>query len=249
MSKTFEALQKAEKERSKSTKAKVFSDVDLPAKGKNIHKLKVSTWINEEYSRVKHHLHSLKIPDEIKTILFTSSKPEEGTSTVLFNFALNIANDGDPVIIIDSNLRTPVIHDFAALDKENGLSDLLTGNISLGQALKKTEIKNLEIITCGSLGANPSHLLSSDLIPKLIEKLRNRADWILFDSPPIHVYNDSCILAEKMDGVILVVQAEKTKWEVALSAKEKINKTNSRLLGAILNKKQMHIPNWLYNLI
>jgi Mrp family chromosome partitioning ATPase len=79
--------------------------------------------------------------------------------------------------------------------------------------------------------------------------LKSHADWVLFDSPPIHKYSDAAILANEVDGVIMVVQAEKTKWEVTQNARDIITKGNAQILGAVLNKKQFHIPALLYKLI
>lgn len=249
MSRTFDALLKAEKDKPSGVNAKIFSNPGIFSPKKDPHKFKVITWITEEYKRMKQHISSLSEVNEIKAILFTSSKSEEGTSTVLFNFAIDLVNDGEKVIIVDANLRTPAIHSFLSLEQENGFSELIYGQKSIDQALKKTEIKNLTVITSGSPVTNPSTGLASVKLPALIQELKIKADWILVDSPPIHDYNDSCILADKLDGVILIIQAEKTKWEVVQSAKERISRNDIKLLGAILNKKQMHIPNWLYKLI
>ena len=79
--------------------------------------------------------------------------------------------------------------------------------------------------------------------------MKLQADWVLFDSPPINVYNDASALAAKMDGVVMVVQAENTRWEVAQSAKKKIKNAKVSLLGVILNRRKMHIPDWAYKML
>ena len=104
----------------------------------------------------------------------------------------------------------------------------------------------MQIITHGKQSERTLTGFSTDTIKPIINELKSHADWVLFDSPPIHKYSDAAILANEVDGVIMVVQAEKTKWEVAQSARDKITKGKAKILGAILNKKQMHIPNLIY---
>lgn len=249
MSKTFEALQKAERDQTKSIPANVFSSGGASSKNRSSDKQKVITWVTEEYRRLRQYIVSSYGSDKIKSVLFTSAKAKEGTSTVVLNFALDIARNGEKVILVDANLRTPAIHSFLGLNRENGFTDLLYGKSKLENVIKRTDVENLEVITSGAPLDNPVIGLSSKLLPSIIVEMKARASWILFDSSPIHDYNDSRNLAEKLDGVIMVVQAEKTKWEVAQTAKEKISGKNIVLLGAILNKKQMYIPNWLYKII
>ncbi len=246
MSKTFEALKKSEKEARKNKGAVIGSKLMTFSNIKKASKAKVLSWIAEEYKRMGSHLRTDDNKNDIKTLLFTSSHSGEGTSTVLINFAIEMAKGGEKVLIVDANLRAPIIHENFNLEINNGLTELLYKKRNVGDVIKKTHLENLNVITSGAPISNPFTSFTSDSLRPLIDKIRPYADWILFDSPPIHAYNDSTALAEKMDGLIFVIQAEKTKWEVAQSAKEKITKENTKILGVILNKKQMHIPDWIY---
>jgi len=108
--------------------------------------------------------------------------------------------------------------------------------------IKQTRIENLSVITSGV-----SHTtLESQSLGSFIEQVKPLYDWILFDCPPIHACNDPKIIASKMDGVIMVTQAESTRWEVAQSAKKMIENTKIKVQGVVLNRRKWHIPRWIY---
>lgn len=129
--------------------------------------------------------------------------------------------------------------------------------------IKKNRFDNLFVITSGSLPSvlpsnnrgpltvdcglyNPSILFESKSLDAHIEKMKKQADWVLFDSPPINSFNDSIALAHRVDGVVMVVEAEKTRWEVAQSAKQRVESGNGKILGIVLNKRRYYIPEFIY---
>ena len=144
--------------------------------------------------------------------------------------------------LTSTNLRKPCLHDLFKLDKKDGLTELLLDEKSLDDVIKQTRIENLSVITSGV-----SHTtLESQSLDSFIEKVKPFFDWILFDCPSVHACNDSRMLAEKMDGVVMVAQAESTRWEVAQRAKEIIENEKIKVLGVVLNRRKWHIPGWLY---
>lgn len=249
MAKTFEALMKAEndnqirKEVVKVLDAKPRPSTHMPVSFEG------NPQILEEYHRMKRTLRATDPEKKIKTILFLSSTTGEGTSTVLKDFAITLASGGEKVLLVDANLRNPSLHDSFNLEKIIGLTELLSGNLTLKDVIKKTEVKNLSVITSGVPPSNPFSLFESNSWEYLIAQMKTQAYWVLFDSSPINVYNDACPLAAKMDGVVMVVEAEKTRWEVAQNAKERIRNGKVNLLGIILNRRKMHIPDWAYKLL
>jgi len=249
VARTFEALKKAEKEHQiRPEEAKVFdtkshSKPYLPAS------FRVSPPIEEEYHRMKHTLLGTSPRKKIKTLLFSSSTEGEGTSTILINFAITLASGVDKVLLVDANLRNPTLHDSFNLEKKSGLTELLLENNSLEDVIKKTPVKNLSVITSGIPHSNPFSIFESQSLDSFIEQMKDQADWILFDSPPINSYNDSSTLAAKMDGVVMVVQSEKTRWEVAQSARKKIESNRVKILGTVLNRRKHHIPEWAYKML
>ena len=249
MAKTFEALMKAEKEHQmRPEEAKVF-DIRPQAQISIPKNYKLPPQVAEEYHRMKQLILNANPDRKIKTVLFSSSREGEGTSTVTRDFAVTLASTGDTVLLVDANVRNPVLHDSFNLEKRTGLTELLTGGNSLNDAIKKTEIPNLSVITSGVPPANASSIFQSKLLDSLLEQLKQQADWVLFDAPPIHSYNDASTLAGKMDGVIMVLQAESTRWEVAQSARERIESEKVKILGAVLNRRKMYIPNWAYKIL
>jgi capsular exopolysaccharide synthesis family protein len=198
--------------------------------------------VSKEYQGLKQHLISSAADKKIKTILFSSSTKGEGNSTVLSNFARALASRGDNVLLVDTNLRNPCLHELFNLDKKDGLTELLLEEKSLDDVIKQTRIEKLSVITSGVSQTT----LESQSLDSFIEQVKPFFDWILFDCPPIHACSDPRILAEKMDAVVMVSQAESTRWEEAQSAKEIIENENIKVLGAVLNRRKWHIPRWIY---
>jgi len=246
MGKTFEALMRAEKQ-------KLIGPEEIKALDLKLHpqppvpvSFDIPSHIVEGYLKMKRTLLSTTPGVKIKTILFSSSTGGEGTSTVLINFAITLASGGDTVLVVDANLRNPILHGVFNLEKKGGFTELVLGNRTLEEVIKETQVNNLSVITSGTPHANPSSLFESKLLDTLIGQMKAHADWVLFDSPPINSYSDSSTFAEKIDGVVMVVQAEKTRWEEAQSAKEQIETGKVKILGTILNRRNMYIPDWAY---
>jgi capsular exopolysaccharide synthesis family protein len=178
--------------------------------------------------------------------MFSSPTQGEGNSTILVNFAITLASDGERVLIVDSNLRNPSFHHIFDLERENGLTELILGEKTLTSVKKETRFPNLLVITSGKNHSNPSSLFEFKALDIHIGEMKTQVNWVIFDSPPINSFNDPVTLASKVDGVIMVVHAETTRTDVALKAKQRMQANNARILGVVLNKRQFHIPDWLY---
>lgn len=247
MGKTFEALMRAEKEGQKRlieierVETKPLPTLDKPVKCMNV------SQAMEVYLRMKHNILHLNLGKKIKTLLFLSPTEGEGNSTVLKNFVMTLASEGERVLIVDANLRNPVFHKLFNLKKENGLAELLLGQRTLMEVIKPTSLDNLFVVTCGADCPSPSVVFESKSLDFHIGKMKGQADWVLFDSPPINLFNDAMILASRVDGVVMVIQAEKTRWEVVHRAKQRIENSNQNIVGVVLNKRRFYIPGWLYH--
>jgi capsular exopolysaccharide synthesis family protein len=210
---------------------------------------KIPGKILEGCNQIKHYL-TRTLPDKKnKTILFCSSKEGEGTSTVLFSFAISLASEGEKVLLVDANMRRPSLHSLFGVDRANGLSDVIVKESPVDNIPKNTQIENLTLITSGIPQSNPSVLLQYEYFDSFMREVETKADWVLFDSPPVNSYNDACVIASKVDGVTMVVKAGKTRWEVANSALNQIRQCNAKFLGAVLNMRKMYIPEWLYKML
>lgn len=148
-----------------------------------------------------------------------------------------MAQAGLSVIVVDSDLRRPVLHQYFEASRNLGLTNaLLDKSPSTDGYLQETEVENLRLLASGPLPPNPSELLNSQRMRELIEQLKGEADVLLFDSPPMLAVTDASILANQVDGVLLVVDAGSTRRGVAQRGKEQLDKVGANVLGAALNK-------------
>lgn len=188
---------------------------------------------------------------EIPTVIaFTSANHGEGTSTMALNFSLAFAlNSIRKAVLIDAHIGSPSLHEAFGVTGENGFMELLTGEKSLDEVLVKDRLSPLSFVPAGAGVENPIPLYESPALAAVFKALRERFDVILLDVGPILRYPDMVVLMSKVDGVILVLQAESTKWEVAQHAKSCLERANVPVLGAILNRKEYFIPNMIYRLL
>lgn len=174
---------------------------------------------------------------DAKALLISSANPKEGKTTTVANLAVAIAQTGLRVIAVDSDLRRPALHRTFGVSSGAGLTNALLHPVpDLDRLLQPTQIENLWVLASGPLPPNPSELLNSARMDAVIQALRQGADMVLFDSPPIGAVADASILAAKVDGAILVVDAGRTRAEALRSACEALSRSKTRVLGAVLNK-------------
>lgn len=196
---------------------------------------KAKSIASEAYRGIRTNIQYSSIDNKIKSILVTSSEPEEGKTTTVCNLALAFAQSEKNTIIIDCDLRKPSIHKKFKLSNLIGLSDVLVGNKELDEAVNNYS-DNLSILTAGKIPPNPSEMLDSKAMELLLERIKSKYNVIIIDSPPLQAVTDAQILATKVDGVILVVKAESTNKNSLFQAKELLNKVRGNILGVILNQ-------------
>ncbi|MZQ74582.1 MAG: polysaccharide biosynthesis tyrosine autokinase [Peptoclostridium sp.] len=192
--------------------------------------------VSEAYRGIRTNIQFANVDKNIKTILVTSSKQGEGKTTTVSNIAITMADLGKKTVIIDCDLRRPRLHKAFGITNVGGITDILLNSDSYKGYLKKTGIENLEIITAGQIPSNPSEMLSSKSMGKLIEQIRNDYDYIFIDAPPIAVVTDAVILSSMADGAILVCHSGGVEVELAKSAKQALEKSGANIIGVVLNK-------------
>jgi tyrosine-protein kinase Etk/Wzc len=173
--------------------------------------------------------------ESLKTILITSSAPQEGKTTIAVNLAGSFAHSKKNVLLIDCDLRKPAVHKLFNKERIPGLIDFLTGNAKLDEVLNHSQIPNLSFITSGTIPPNPAEMLDSIEMRGFLKKMRNEYDLIIVDSPPIIAVADSEILTSMVDGTILIVSAETTEVEMMERSVELIKRENTQFLGTVLN--------------
>lgn len=193
--------------------------------------------IAEAYRTIRTNIQFSKIDKDIKTILVTSSKQNEGKSTVSTNLAVSFAALEDKkVLIIDGDLRNPSVHKYFNISNAHGLTDVITGQKTLQQVVQMTGIDNLQILTTGKMPPNPAEMLESKKMKEFVERLKEYYDYIFIDSPPIGIITDAGVIANYADATILVVGSKDVEVEVAKISKERLEKVKANVIGVVLNK-------------
>jgi len=249
MGKTHEALRKAEEERRGLIGHGGRFDLPLPVRpsgAAEVDGLVMTSRSLVEYHRLKHNILRLNSHRRLKVLLFCSPTEGEGTSTSLVYFAISLASDGNRVLVVDANLRRPSLDVAFGVEREHGLTDLLLQRSPLSQVLKVTGFRSLSVITSGMFYRNRDMVLESDSFEIHREEMVKRADWVLFDCSAVNSSNDAVVLAPQVDGVVIVLEAERTRWEVAENARQRIKSAHGNILGVVLNKRRYYIPKWLY---
>ncbi len=169
----------------------------------------------------------------LRTLLITSAAPDDGKSALLANLAVVMAQGGRKTILVDCDLRHPRLHAIFGTPPSPGFSDWMTRG---GDALHLTAtgVDGLQLLPAGAASANPADLLSSRRLESLIASLKEQADFVLFDAPPLLSVSDAALLAASLDGALLVVSAGQTRRDHAARAKEILEKIHVRVIGAVL---------------
>lgn len=174
---------------------------------------------------------------DVKTILFTSCFPNEGKSDIVFQLAREIGNIGKKVLILDADIRKSSFQTrYSVGRKTEGLSQYLSGQTGGSNIIYTTNYNNVDIIFAGPTAPNPSELLAQEAFSVLLRTVRDRYDYILIDTPPVGNMSDALVAARHCDGAVLVIESELVSQKIAAKAKEKLERTGCRILGAVLNK-------------
>lgn len=199
----------------------------------------------ESYRSLRTNIQYSSFDKEVKRILVTSSEPGEGKTTTVANLALAFSQDEKKVIVIDCDLRKPSVHKKFRISNNIGLSDVVIDNSKLKKAINKHN-EYLDILPSGKIPPNPSELLGSKAMENLLNELQKEYDIIIIDTPPVQAVTDSQILSTKVDGVILVVRAERTKKDSTKLAKAALEKVNAHILGVVLNGEERTRSKYYY---
>jgi capsular exopolysaccharide synthesis family protein len=202
--------------------------------------------ISEQYRTIRTNIQYSSIDKELKTIMVTSSGPGEGKSTTAANLAVVFAQLGKKVLLVDADLRKPTAHRTFSVNNLFGFTTVLTKQATLEKTVIKTEEKDLYILTSGPVPPNPAELLSSKLMEQFIEEAKELFDYVIFDTPPLLAVTDPQILANKVDGSVFVVYSGKTEIDLAKKAKELLQNAQSKLIGVVLNHKEMKDNDYYY---
>ncbi len=204
--------------------------------------LKPKSPVSEAYRTLRTNI-LFSAPDRpIKVVVFTSSGPKEGKSTSVSNLAITFAQMGTRTLLIDADLRRPVIHKLFGLDKRLGLTNILVGRSTLSEAVQRVEeLPNLDVLTSGIIPPNPAELLGSEAMKRLLDQAREKYEMILLDAPPIIAVTDPSVLVHLVDGVILVIRSAQAQRDAVKHSVEQLHRVNAPLIGVLLNSIEAKI--------
>lgn len=181
-----------------------------------------------------------------RTFLVTSAAPREGKSFMSSNLSTIVAMTGSRVLLIDADLRRPNIHRLFDVPNDAGLSDVLTGNLSLEQVIRRTHVPDLDIIVAGPIPPNPAELLGSERMKNIKSMIRGY-DVVIIDTPPVTIVADPLVLTPLADGLILVVESNRTSKNLVTQAVSRLEEMSTRILGAVVNKLDVQRTGYGYN--
>nr|WP_042348368.1 CpsD/CapB family tyrosine-protein kinase [Bacillus massiliigorillae] len=191
--------------------------------------------VTEQYRFICYNILFSSVDREIKSIVVTSPEPSDGKSTTAANLAIVLAQQGKATLLVDTDLRKPSIHYTFNISNMNGLTNAITRAIYLDTAIVKTFIPNLDILPSGPIPPNPSELLNSKSMATIMDDLKSKYEYVIFDAPPVLAVSDPQIMAAKSDGVVMVVNSGKTRKDSALKAKKILENVKGNILGVVLN--------------
>lgn len=192
--------------------------------------------ISEQFRMIQTNIKFVMEDNDNHIFLVTSPSSGEGKSTAVANLAVSMAVQKEKVLLIDANLRAPVLHTIFKISNSTGLSDVLKGKIPFEETIFHTEIGRLDVLTSGTRSFNPGELLGSPIMHELLKTALKSYDVILIDSHSVLDVTDTKLLANQCDGVILVLKNGKTSLEKTAEAIKELEFAKAKLVGVILNE-------------
>jgi capsular exopolysaccharide synthesis family protein len=242
VSKIYEALKKAELDRERHR-----ADLPPPPVPSGGRVDGVPTAQQEDYQKLRASLVSIAVPSGLHTVLVTAPNHGEGASTVSIGLASALGREREArVLLIEGNLRTPSMRLNLPVANGAGFADFAAGRAAPEALAVRLEGHNFSVIQAGTL---PAHGVDLELFDGLLTRLRPQFDFIVIDGPPVNAYADSSVLASRVDGVILVVEADETPVVEAEMAKRQLAKVGARILGVVLNRRRSYIPAFLESIL
>jgi protein-tyrosine kinase len=253
MSKIYEALEQAQKERrglepvppAVEAEQEQEQEPVRPQEENDIYSFELE--MEEEMLHIYHTIESLLPNQKKRVIQFLGSGEGEGTSTIAREFArIAIGRFGQTVPLPDADRHNPTQHFFCNVSPDRCLDDVVQNGEDPGNALYQVGSSSLFVSLISRNSNSGPNVFDSSNFDSMWDLLRERFDMILIDSPPATASPDAFAMFKKVDGVVMIVEADKTRWPVVQSVKEKIAQHGGRVLGIVLNKRRYHIPEFLY---
>ncbi|USQ76107.1 polysaccharide biosynthesis tyrosine autokinase [Ornithinimicrobium cryptoxanthini] len=196
---------------------------------------------SEAFRSLRTNLFYLSPDEPARTLLITSTVPNEGKSTTSVNLALTMAETGARVCLIEGDLRRPRMLEYMGLESAAGLTDVLVGRVDVEDVLQP-HVSNLHVLGCGPIPPNPSELLGSAAMERLLERLSKDYDYVVIDAPPVLAVTDAAVLSTLADGTIVVVGVGVVKRDTLSRAIAALERVDANVLGVVLNRLPVKGP-------
>lgn len=191
----------------------------------------------EAFRTIRTNLQFMSPDKELKVIMVTGSEAGIGKSTVASNLALTFSMTGEKTLLIDTDMRKPILHKLFDLPNFQGLSSYLAGDQDqIEDLIQECNHSDTFLLPAGPIPPNPSEMLNSKKMEDLIKKCKKESAITIIDAPPLLPVTDALLLSQKVDGVIMVAETNQTKKEVFTKGIERLQQVNANILGTILNK-------------
>ncbi|MEQ8767957.1 MAG: polysaccharide biosynthesis tyrosine autokinase [Planctomycetota bacterium] len=212
-----------------------------PEEGELITHSNPKSVISEAYRGIRTNLSFGALGGDRRVVLVTSSNPGEGKSLSSSNLAVALAQGGNRTLLVDADFRKPRIHKIFNMDNAMGITNTLgQSQIPLDEVIRNTPVESLYLLTSGPIPPNPSELLGSQRMRQVLQQLREKFDFVVFDSPPVNFVTDASVLSQLVDCTVLIVHAGETRSRTAQRAVEQLRTVGSNLGGVILNNVDLH---------
>lgn len=187
----------------------------------------------ESFRRLRTNLQFLNVDNPPRVFVLTSSVATEGKSETAINLSLALAESGNRVLLIEADLRRPLVVSYMSMPDKVGLTNILSGQAKFADVVQETRHDGVDLLACGPLPPNPSELLASDMARHLLDELRSKYDFVIIDSPPLLPVTDGALLARITDGALLVVRSHRTTADQVAQAVDTLVKADATLLGIV----------------
>ena len=193
------------------------------------------------------HMIERKAGKERYSFALTSCQHKAGTSSLTWSLAREYSKlSAKKIVVVEANTHTPVLASALGVSGKPGFSELVSGSATLDEVIQKPDGETFSVITAGNNNSSDRKIFNQTDIHNALRGIREQFDITIVDTAPLQIYPETESLATAVDGLILVLRAEQDKWEVAQLATRTVTDSGANLLGAIINKKPLYIPGWLY---
>ena len=217
---------------------------------KSSRKLEIVTSANapfayvEAYKSLRTNLKFITKTSGATSFIITSAVPEESKSNTAINLAITLAQDGKRVILVDCDLRKPILHKYMKASRTNkGLTSVITGEEKLENSIFKLSGVNIYALMAGPIPPNPAEILSSSAMEQIITQLKKQFDYVILDTPPVSVVTDAAIVGNLVDGALLVVRSKYAPIDSVKLAKKKLEEVGIKIFGVVLTRYNVRESN------